>query len=76
VCHRAVAPDNVVVTGPGEPVLLDFGAARRLDRRTLGGRSRSVGQPSYAAIERTPNAKHLSAGTYGPICTAWPLLVT
>jgi serine/threonine protein kinase len=49
--HRDIAPDNIIVQPNGVPVLLDFGAARRI----IGDMTQAltaVLKPSYAPIEQ------------------------
>ncbi len=49
--HRDIKPDNIIVRSGGEPVLIDFGAARN----ALGGTTRSltaVLTPGYAPLEQ------------------------
>ena len=49
--HRDIKPDNIIVRSGGEPVLIDFGAARN----ALGGSTRSltaVLTPGYAPLEQ------------------------
>jgi serine/threonine protein kinase len=63
VYHRDIAPDNVLVSGAGIPMLLDFGAARRL----IGDRTQSLTailKPSYAPIEQYAEAKQLRQGPW------------
>jgi non-specific serine/threonine protein kinase len=63
VYHRDIAPDNVLVSGAGIPVLLDFGAARRL----IGDRTQSLTailKPSYAPIEQYAEARQLRQGPW------------
>jgi serine/threonine protein kinase len=49
--HRDIKPDNIVVRANGQPVLIDFGAARN----AIGGTTRSltaVLTPGYAPLEQ------------------------
>ena len=61
--HRDIAPDNVLFEGPGLPVLLDFGAARRL----IGDRTETltaVLKPRYAPIEQYAESTQLRQGPW------------
>ncbi|WP_299845578.1 serine/threonine-protein kinase [uncultured Roseovarius sp.] len=49
--HRDVKPANIMLRRNGEPVLIDFGAARRLSRRE---KKEMIFTRSYAAIEQIP----------------------
>jgi serine/threonine protein kinase len=63
VYHRDIAPDNVLLPGAHEPVLLDFGAARRV----LGDRTQTltaVLKPSYAPIEQYAEATQVRQGPW------------
>ncbi|MFN0186291.1 MAG: serine/threonine protein kinase, partial [Aquabacterium sp.] len=63
VYHRDIAPDNVLLLDDGTPVLLDFGAARRV----LGDRSQALTailKPSYAPIEQYGEAGPVRQGPW------------
>jgi serine/threonine protein kinase len=49
--HRDVKPANIMLRKSGDPVLIDFGAARRLTRR---GAKDTIFTRKYAAIEQFP----------------------
>ena len=60
ILHRDIKPDNIIIRNDGEPVLIDFGAARH----ALGAKSRSITTiitPGYAPIEQ-----YSSKGNVGP----------
>jgi hypothetical protein len=63
IYHRDIAPDNVLLPGTGTPVLLDFGAARRL----IGDHTQSlttVLKPGFAPIEQYAEATQLRQGPW------------
>ncbi|MFZ2650491.1 MAG: serine/threonine-protein kinase, partial [Burkholderiaceae bacterium] len=66
VYHRDIAPDNILLPPGGPPVLLDFGAARRVisDRtQTLT----AILKPSYAPIEQYAQMTQLRQGPWTDI---------
>jgi hypothetical protein len=61
--HRDIAPDNVLLPGPGQPVLLDFGAARQV----IADRTQSITavlKPNYAPIEQYAESRQLRQGPW------------
>ena len=66
VYHRDIAPDNVQIGDNGLPVLLDFGAARRV----LGDKSQTLTailKPAYAPIEQYAEAGSVKQGPWTDI---------
>ena len=61
--HRDIAPDNVMVLQGGQPVLLDFSAARHL---RLDGTHQltAILKPSYAPIEQYAETTDLRQGPW------------
>lgn len=63
IFHRDIAPDNILLPSAREPVLLDFGAARRV----IGDRTQTftaVLKPNYAPIEQYAEASQLRQGPW------------
>ncbi|HEX6016805.1 MAG TPA: serine/threonine-protein kinase, partial [Burkholderiaceae bacterium] len=63
VTHRDIAPDNVLVSDDAPPVLLDFGAARRV----ISDRSQALTailKPSYAPIEQYAESTGMRQGPW------------
>jgi serine/threonine protein kinase len=53
VVHRDLKPENIMIDGDGEPIVMDFGLARRLDddiQHTAPGRL--LGTPAYMSPEQ------------------------
>jgi hypothetical protein len=63
VYHRDIAPDNILVQPGSPPVLLDFGAARRV----IGDRTQTLTailKPNFAPIEQYADVSHLRQGPW------------
>jgi hypothetical protein len=78
VFHRDIAPDNILMTDEGRPVLLDFGAARRV----IGDRTHALTailKPHFAPIEQYADVSSVRQGPwtdlYGLAATVYYLLV-
>jgi len=66
VYHRDVAPDNILLPPAGAPILLDFGAARRV----ISDRTQSLTailKPSYAPIEQYADMAGMRQGPWTDI---------
>jgi len=66
VFHRDIAPDNILLPPEGSPILLDFGAARRV----ISDRTQSLTailKPSYAPIEQYAEMTAMRQGPWTDI---------
>ena len=66
VYHRDIAPDNILLPPVGSPILLDFGAARRV----ISDRTQSLTailKPSYAPIEQYAEMTAMRQGPWTDI---------
>ena len=63
--HRDVAPDNIMITPDGRPVIIDFGAIKLIENRTLlqakTVHSFMVGKQHYSPPEQTREGETLDA---------------
>jgi serine/threonine protein kinase len=63
--HRDVAPDNIMITPDGRPVIIDFGAIKLIENRTLlqakTVHSFMVGKQHYSPPEQTREGEALDA---------------
>ncbi|HET7867137.1 MAG TPA: serine/threonine-protein kinase [Burkholderiaceae bacterium] len=63
VFHRDIAPDNIILRPDGSPVLLDFGAARRV----IGDRTQTLTailKPNFAPIEQYAESTQFKQGAW------------
>jgi len=58
VLHLDLKPGNVLVDANGEPLVADFGLARRLDQALADPAGDASGTPSYMAPEQADSKKH------------------
>jgi serine/threonine protein kinase len=61
--HRDIAPDNILLLGPNKPLLLDFGAARRV----IGDATQALTvilKPGYAPVEQYAEVPSMKQGAW------------
>jgi formylglycine-generating enzyme required for sulfatase activity len=75
VTHRDIKPSNIYVTKTGEPILLDFGAAR-ISAGEASAAHTAIGSEGYAAVEQASSRGRLGPWTdiYGLSATLYRLI--
>jgi hypothetical protein len=71
IIHRDLKPSNIMINQRGEPVILDFGLARRL--RQDGARLTQCGQPVGTPAYMSPEQVAGAVGMMGPGCDIYAL---
>jgi serine/threonine protein kinase len=66
VYHRDISPDNIMVLNDGKPILLDLGAARRLEAENAQALTVLV-KPGYAPIEQYAGDSGVQQGPWTDI---------
>ncbi|MDR0481362.1 MAG: protein kinase [Gallionellaceae bacterium] len=72
--HRDISPDNILVLQTGEPILLDFGAARQIIGDTTQQALTVVLKPGFAPIEQYADDASLEQGPWTDIYGVGALL--
>lgn len=61
IIHRDIKPENIMLDADGEPLVMDFGLARREEEDSLLTREGTVmGTPSYMSPEQARGESHLA----------------
>jgi len=60
--HRDISPDNILIDQTGEPILIDFGAARK----TVQGSKRAISQMKFVKDGYSPQEFYIAGADQGP----------
>jgi hypothetical protein len=71
IIHRDLKPSNIMINQRGEPIILDFGLARRLHPN--GARLTQSGQPLGTPAYMSPEQAAGATGNMGPGCDVYSL---
>lgn len=52
VIHRDIKPENILLNSKGEPVIADFGIARRENLQTISQKNDIIGSPAFISPEQ------------------------
>jgi len=66
ILHRDISPENIMIQPTGEPVLLDFGAARQLIQNSTQALT-IILKPGYAPIEQYADDPSMKQGPWTDI---------
>ena len=67
--HRDIAPDNILIRQNGQPLLLDFGAARQIISEDALSRPTAIFKSGYAPTEQYAGCAKPASGAMGRIWT-------
>ncbi len=70
ILHRDISPDNIIVSTNGEPILIDFGAARA---NSEGTASRMLSALRVVKDGYSPQEFYLAGSEQGPSCDLYSL---
>ena len=75
VLHRDLKPANILLDSQGQPIVADFGLAKRLDGgATLSSTGTALGTPTYMAPEQVADSKGTTTAadvySLGASCTS------
>ena len=63
VIHRDIKPDNIMIDADGQPQIMDFGLAKRMDRPNQTRAGKIIGTPAYMSPEQARGEVAVSAAS-------------
>ena len=63
IVHRDIKPDNIMIDREGQPQVMDFGLAKRMDRPNLTRAGKIIGTPAYMSPEQARGEVAVSASS-------------